>query len=1105
MVNNYLSVMESNKILLPILLLFTSIHVCLSQRIPREINYADTSFTAPTLPQGFVKRQQILSSVLKKIENKEYDAAIGEAQKVSDEAISNRDTVNLRDAYRMLSKAYHAKEDYVQRDRCEGLIQKLGIAYGYHVDEGLNYIEKNPNSPTFIYDELQLIEDSEGKLTFDDISSPLFEGKFKNNFTVLPGEDLYTLRELGNYNGDDPKTLFNQDAVYWVKIKVIGSPSKNDRYLFHIGQYWGGSWDKVDLYVVSKNKEIGHFKFGLALSPYEKDFKYNHNLFEIALNKNETKTLFIRLEGARKNNNKSWRPSNIALNLADTRSFLEFDGYYHIPDSITHAHNHSQPRRLNHVLHALNFIEDPNDKYTLNDVINNWNGLNPKFPYQLIAQKPSAYYWARLKVVNNSKIVNSHSFMLPELWDDVTVYVQDSTSNYKELITGNNIPYDKKTVPGLYNIFHVIAHYNDTLTIYIKFKSNKVFMGSSTCLTKFEMVHFDETQLWQDHNRQYLPYYIMIGIFLIQLLYYFINFLINNERTHLYLMFLFFGFFLSTLNGSNIFSQFQSNQAISFLGGSIGILGMFKYTETILNIRKISNWVHKLNRIIFIILLIALLDFVVYLFYKYYFEPLVASDEMPLQFKISLGIITFVMITLFVQAVYSAIKRVKYANSFLLFYILIVIPFLIPFLPASWEISPDQSLILFFVFTSLSTLGLMLITAYRLKQLLRDQSEKEKAQASERAKHQFLANMSHEIRTPMNAIKGMTDILLRRNPKEDQKEYLDGIKQSSDSLLVIVNDILDISKIEAGKIELEQVTFSVNELLESVYTIMQFKAEEKGLQLRKDLPREEILVKGDATRLRQILINLIGNAIKFTEKGLITTVVKSEQSGDKVHLHFTVSDTGIGIDGDRMDRIFKSFEQAYSDTSRKFGGTGLGLSISKKLVELHGGKIWVESEKGKGSQFHFTIPYDIAETSAMEIRNEYSNVNVANELKGIRILLVEDNQFNAVVAQEELEDAIEGVNVELAENGLIAVEKLKSSDFDVILMDVQMPTMNGFEATKAIRNLGNDKAYTPIIAMTANVLKEEVDLCYNVGMNDFIGKPFDTAELLHKMNQLIKK
>ncbi|MBK6448977.1 ATP-binding protein [Candidatus Brachybacter algidus] len=385
------------------------------------------------------------------------------------------------------------------------------------------------------------------------------------------------------------------------------------------------------------------------------------------------------------------------------------------------------------------------------------------------------------------------------------------------------------------------------------------------------------------------------------------------------------------------------------------------------------------------------------------------------------------------------------------------------------------------------------------------EAEKEKAQASEKAKHQFLANMSHEIRTPMNAIKGMTDILIRRNPNDDQKEYLDGIKQSSDSLLFIINDILDISKIEAGKVELEQEPFSVNELVKNVHTMMQFKAEEKGLELLKDIPSENLYVNGDATRLRQILINLIGNAIKFTENGLVTTSVKSEQVGEKLNLHFCVTDTGIGIEQSNIDKIFESFEQAYSDTSRKFGGTGLGLSISKKLVELHNGKIWVESEKGKGSQFHFIIPYASAESGAEVKPTEVFSNNIADTIKGIRILLVEDNAFNVVVAQEELEDAIEGVQVEVAENGLIAVEKLKSSAFDVILMDIQMPVMNGFEATKVIRALDSEKAQIPIIAMTANVLKEEVDLCYLAGMNDFIGKPFDTNELLNKIFNLINK
>ncbi len=385
------------------------------------------------------------------------------------------------------------------------------------------------------------------------------------------------------------------------------------------------------------------------------------------------------------------------------------------------------------------------------------------------------------------------------------------------------------------------------------------------------------------------------------------------------------------------------------------------------------------------------------------------------------------------------------------------------------------------------------------------EAEKEKAEASEKAKHQFLANMSHEIRTPMNAIKGMTDILIRRNPKEDQKEYLEGIKQSSDSLLVIINDILDISKIEAGKVELENEPFSVNDLVDNVHTIMQFKAEEKGLELKKYIPAEQLYVNGDAIRLRQILINLIGNAIKFTEKGLVTTTIKSDKVDDMLNLHFTVSDTGIGIDEDHADKIFRSFEQAYSDTSRKFGGTGLGLSISKKLVELHNGKIWVDSEKAKGSRFHFTIAYKMAAEKVESTHVETTNNNIIETLKGINILLVEDNQFNAVVAQEELEDAIEGVTVELAENGAIAVEKLRSSHFDIILMDVQMPVMNGYEATKAIRVLNNEKAGIPIIAMTANVLKEEVDLCQQAGMNDFIGKPFDTSELIQKIYTLINK
>lgn len=388
------------------------------------------------------------------------------------------------------------------------------------------------------------------------------------------------------------------------------------------------------------------------------------------------------------------------------------------------------------------------------------------------------------------------------------------------------------------------------------------------------------------------------------------------------------------------------------------------------------------------------------------------------------------------------------------------------------------------------------------------EAEKEKAKASEKAKHQFLANMSHEIRTPMNAIKGMTDILLRRKPKKEQIEYLEGIKESSASLLIIINDILDISKIEADKIDLESIPFSIAEVIKNVNGIMKFKTEEKGLELKTAIPESIPKLIGDPNRLRQILINLLGNAIKFTEHGSVTTSLKltASEENDILNVHFTISDTGVGIEKENIEKIFNSFEQAYVDTSRKFGGTGLGLSISKKLITLQKGEIWVESEKGKGSQFHFTIPYTINESKENEIP-ETSIINTENsveKLKGISILLAEDNAFNAVVAQDELEDAIADVTVVVAENGAIALEQIIQGNFDVVLMDVQMPIMNGYEATKAIRALTDEKSKIPIIAMTANVLKEEVENCFEAGMDDFIGKPFDTQELIQKIYKFIK-
>ena len=371
--------------------------------------------------------------------------------------------------------------------------------------------------------------------------------------------------------------------------------------------------------------------------------------------------------------------------------------------------------------------------------------------------------------------------------------------------------------------------------------------------------------------------------------------------------------------------------------------------------------------------------------------------------------------------------------------------------------------------------------------------EMERAENSEKAKEQFLANMSHEIRTPLNAILGMTRLLLEKNPREDQLRYLNAISESSDNLLVIINDILDLSKIEAGKILFEKIVFSPKERTETVVNTLLFQAMAKGLELDfqtdPDVPER---VEGDPYRLNQVLINLVGNAIKFTDQGKVLIHTQLESQDDKaIQLKFSVSDTGIGISKDKLQHIFNMFTQESSSTTRKFGGTGLGLAICKRLIELQGGRIEVESEMNKGSVFSFVIPYQHATTAPTDTDHK-THSDVKASLSNLRILLAEDNEFNKMVAVDTLEEMIPGAVIDVAVNGKAAVELAIRNTYDIILMDIQMPEMDGYEATKLIRSYNDEKINSiPIIAMTASVIKAEVDKCFECGMNAFVGKPFN--------------
>jgi signal transduction histidine kinase/DNA-binding NarL/FixJ family response regulator len=387
------------------------------------------------------------------------------------------------------------------------------------------------------------------------------------------------------------------------------------------------------------------------------------------------------------------------------------------------------------------------------------------------------------------------------------------------------------------------------------------------------------------------------------------------------------------------------------------------------------------------------------------------------------------------------------------------------------------------------------------------QKEKEVAEKTAALKQQFMANMSHEIRTPMNAIVGMTRLLLDKDPLPHQLRYLKAISQSADNLLVIINDILDLSKIEAGKIIIEQVPFSLRELMENMRNMLLLKAEEKGLQLRLSIDPDicDNLV-GDPTRISQILINLTGNAIKFTEAGFIEVRARHVEAKDgRCIVRFEVEDTGIGIAADYVDSIFESFTQAGTDTARKFGGTGLGLTISKQLTNLMGGEISVESEVGRGTVFSVVIPVKTGTAKAHTDTEITTNVPDKEALKRARILLVEDNEFNRMVAEDTLRELVPGIVVDVAVNGQEAIAKIRDIPYDLVLMDIQMPVMDGLTATGIIRrDLPAPAKDVLIIAMTANVLREDVQRYLEAGMNAYVSKPFRQEELLQKMSALLK-